>query len=254
MMATQPLNIVTVKAATKGAQQYVQDEKIRISRVTITKFQYGDRWPDEDYLSYVGTLSKKNEYKDPERFFWYMHKSPQLYARRFTFLPESDVDERFMREAILYAWNIIYQKSLYFRVTGRYEDAFRFIARKGATTTKTTQISKLPDAPPGTSYEIINTIAYASRLETLALYGFQQQGIMWYAAKKTQKKYPTLTVSFDFARPENYGVSHLPNDYMIPRIRIGRRQDVSPKMKRPGNRYNRRRRSARKLQRLRRGR
>lgn len=245
-----PLTADSVRRGVMASGQYIQDTKIRVSKSTIRTLRSQDKWPEE-YLSYNGTPSKKNEYKNPERFYAHMHKKPEWFNRDWRFRPYSDADEARMREALLYAWNVVFRQALYHKDSGSYEKAFRFIARTGTSVKKVNNLTSLPDAPPGTRYEIVNAIEYASRLETLALYYHQQQGILWHAYNMTKAKFPDLTVAFDFARASSYAVVH---NYMLPRLSIGRNQDLSPKSKRPGNRHRRRRRGARALQRARRGR
>jgi hypothetical protein len=242
--ALKPLNIRNVRAGALAARQYVNDEKITITRTTIAKLQYGDRWTEE-YISYVGTVSRQNEYKDHERFFRVMKAKPEWVNRKWTFFPSVEQDSALLREALLYAWDIIYKQSLYHQDSGRYGKSFRFFARTaGAATVERELISQLPDADAGTVYEIVNPLAYASRLETVALYYHRMQGIMFYAAQLTRKKYKDLSVAFNFVPSSLYGVSHTPRSYNLPRLQIGRREDLAPRLKRPGSQHNRRRRAA----------
>ena len=246
-----PLTAESVKRGVLANAQYIQDLKTDYSKATIRTLQSQDKWPEE-YLSYNGKPSRKNEYKNPQRFFTHMGKKPEWFNRNWYFRPYSDADEARMREALIYASNAAYPQVLYHKDDGNYERAMRVVARKGTDITVRKTVAELPPAPPGTRYEIVNLITYAARLETIALYYHHQQGILWHAYQKTKAKFPDLTVSFDFANASSYpGVAH---NYMLPRLSIGRNQDLSPKAKRPGNRHRRRRRGARALQRARRGR
>ena len=233
----QPLNIRTIKSAVKGATQYVQDEKIQISRRTITRFQYADRWPEE-YNSFVTSETRKNQYKDPERFFVIMHRHPEWYARKFIFRPLFDTG-KVIKEATLYANKIIHQQSqTYGVVSGFYGSSFDILVNR----VKLTSINQLDDLNGDSVVTFLNTAPYASTVESNALNIARIGGVIFYAAQLVRKKYPQLGVRFVFAQAQYVqGANH---KYQVPTLSIGSRANVIDKLSRPGK--NRRKRNRRR--------
>ena len=235
----QPLNIRTIKSAVNGARQYVQDEKIQISRRTITRFQYADRWPDE-YLSYVTSETKRNQYKDPERFFRIMHSKPEWYARKFIFRPLLDSSDE-IRQATLDAFRIIVsQASKYGTVSGHYASSFEVILDNQLLA----NISQLDNLSNDSVTSIINTAAYAGTVEKNALYFSQLGGVIYYAAKVISKKYPRLGVSFRYFKSAY--VPGANSKYDVPVLTIGTRSRVIGKLVKPGKAHRRRVRRSRR--------
>jgi hypothetical protein len=231
----QPLNIRTIKSAVTGARQYVQDEKIQVSRRTITRFQYGDRWPD-DYLSYVTSETKRNQYKDPIKFFRVMHAKPEWYARKFIFRPLIDSADE-IRQATIDAHRIVIdQASKYGTVSGHYASSFRVLLDDQLLS----GISKLDNLNNDSVTKILNTAAYAGTVEKNALYFSQIGGVIYYAAKVIQKRYPRLGVRFGYFKSVN--VAGTTSKYDVPVLTIGTRDRVIDKLVRPGKRHRRRNR------------
>ena len=230
----QPLNIRTVKTAVKGATRYVQDEKIQISRRTITRFQYGDRWPD-DYNSFVTSETRNNQYKDPDKFFVTMHRHPEWYARKFIFRPLFDTG-KVIKEATLYANRIIQKQSQAYGVlTGFYGSSFDILVNR----VKMTSLAQLDELNGDSVVTFLNTAPYASTVESNALNIAKIGGVLFYAAQLVRKKYPQLGVRFVFAQAQYVqGANHI---YQVPTLSIGSRANVIDKLSRPGK--NRRRRS-----------
>jgi hypothetical protein len=222
----QPMNIRNIKAAVTGAAQYIQDEKIQISRRTITRFQYAGEWPD-DYLSYVTRESKATEYTDPEKFFRVMHSKPQWYKRKFIFIPLVDASDQ-IKEATIMAFQLAIQQAGNFRtVSGLYGSSF-VINRDGAALTDVSQLDSL-DAR--SRIQILNKAPYAGALEANAVNVAKFGGILYYAAKKVQKAFPRLGVSFSYFTPSTVrGAVH---KYNVPVIEIGNKGIVRSKIKRP---------------------
>lgn len=229
----QPLNIRTIKSAVQGARQYVQDEKIQISRRTITKFQYGDRWPDK-YNSFVTSETRRNRYKDPDKFFAVMHSKPQWYARKFIFRPIDDYASKLIRQATIDAYNLIIRKAqAYGTITGHYSASFQ-IRLDGALLSNITQLDVLNN---DSVTQILNTAEYAGTSEKNALYFSGIGGIIYYAANMIKRNYPQLGVRYVYNRSATVGVRH---KYDVPVLTIGSRENVIDKIKKPGRNHRRR--------------
>ena len=231
----QPLNIRTVKTAVKGATQYVQDEKIQISRRTITRFQYGDRWP-EDYNSFVTSETRNNQYKDPDKFFVTMHRHPEWYARKFIFRPLYD-SGKVIKEATLYANRIIQKQSQAYGVlTGFYGSSFDILVNR----VKMTSLAQLDELNGDSVVTFLNTAPYASTVESNALNIARIGGVLYYAAQMVMRRYKELGVRFVFA-PAQYvkGANHY---YQVPTLSFGSRANVVDEISKPGKQHRRRRR------------
>jgi hypothetical protein len=236
----QPLNQRTIKSAVKGARQYVQDEKIQISRRTITKFQYGDRWPDE-YNSWVTSESRRNLYKDPEVFFRVMHSKPEWYAKKFIFKPVGAGLAPYITEAAIKAHKMIISQLREYvaapnvsgspnKSTGHYVSMIRLMINDDLIN-NVGQLNKIND---NDQIKISNIAEYATRTEANAFHHAKVGGIFYYAASMLRKKYPMLAFRFSFVKPAGYAIS-------IPTLAIGSSGVVAPKLQKPrGGTYNHR--------------
>jgi hypothetical protein len=232
----QPLNIRTIKSATKGAAQYVQDEKISLSRDNIYRFYAQGRWPQE-YTSYVGRISQQTRYDDPNRFFRVMHGRPDLYAKDFYFQPIRDTSEQ-LAEATRLAHSIVDQKAAeYVRqpdsvVTGHYQSRFAF--RLDGELIKS--YDQFDNADSDSKVYIYNTAIYAGTIEKNALYYTKIGGVLFYAANLLRKAYPDLGISFTYWKAERVPGTYT-NIYDVPMLVIGSKKVVTPEMRRPGRNH-----------------
>lgn len=219
-----------------GATQYVQDEKIQISRRTITKFQYGERWPD-DYLSYLGRISATSRFKDPDTFFKVMHHKPELYAKSFIFEPIRDITGQ-LAEATRLANSIVDQKAAeYVRqpdsvVTGHYQSRFTF--RLDGELIK--NYDQFDNADDSSRVYIYNTAIYAGTIEKNALYYTRIGGVLFYAAKIIKKAYPDLGVSFSYWKAERVPGTYT-NKYDVPMLVLGSKTSVPSVLRTPGRNH-----------------
>lgn len=236
----QPLNIRTIKSAVSGARQYVQDEKIQISRRTITRAQYGERWPDE-YNSWVTSETKRNLYKDHERFFRVMYSKPELYARKFIFRPIDDSHIKLIKSATIDAHRIIIQQLQKFIAAPNYSGSQNKSTGNYARRIKIMlsgrdlqSVSQLDGMSGNDTVTLLDTAEYATRSESNALYHAGVGGIFYFAAKTIRKRYPQLSIRFTFV---NYQARVLgqarPAGSSFPALTIGTHSTVSPKLQKP---------------------
>ena len=231
----QPLNIRTIKTAAMGAQQYVQDEKIQISRRTITKLQYSERWPDK-YLSYVTSERKRNQYKDPDKFFRVMHSKPELYTKRFIFRPILDVSGVIRKAAIEALAIAVRQANMLNVISGRYISSFKMYVDGNLATS-----NSLDTLNNNSVVQIYNTVPYASTLEANTfLYRASIGGIIYYAAQKIRSAYPELGVRFVFTQSQY--LADVNHNYATPVLSIGSKNNVVDGLTKPGKNARRRRR------------
>jgi hypothetical protein len=233
----QPLNIRTIKSAVKGSAQFVQDEKIRISRVSITKFQYQGRWPDE-YLSYVGRIGSQSRFKDPDNFFRAMHHKPNLYAKDFIFQPVRDIGGQLAEATRLVNSIVDKQARMYVNqpdsvVTGHYQSRFQF--RLDGSLIR--NYSQFDNADNDSRVYIYNTALYAGTIEKNALFYTKIGGVLFHAAKVISKAYPDLGVSFRYWKAGR--VPGTTSNYDVPMITLGSKTNVTDDIKRPGTNHRR---------------
>lgn len=240
--AVLPFNIRTVKASILGTQQFVQDEKIKIARTTITKFQYAGSWPDE-YYSYLTSELRGNQFKEPKRFYDLMHKRPQYYAKRFIFRPQGTNGAR-IAEAARYAFGLMLSHVRYFKnPTGFYAQSFRILIDGKYAAVDSLQTTSREQLTGDSVVRIYNVAPYASALESHFLNVLNIGGLMYYAAQMTRRKFGDVGVRFDFRQSQN-----LPgtiSKYMLPVLSLGSRDNVVDKMTKPGKNFRRRQRQAR---------
>lgn len=224
-MQQKPLSAKNVIETSVNLTRFVQNAKIDLSRTAITKFQYGNRWPDE-YLSFVGRGNNTQSGTDnPEAFFGRMSRRPDLYKLPFRFLPIIPLNYELIREAALFARSIVEQQAKPFRDTGAYQAAMRYVGF---------------DDPQGTFYEIYNPIIYGGALEAIATHYGRRQGILYYAAQRTKRKYPDVAVNFGYVSASEAG---LPHKYDYPSLTIADRTQLIDNIVRPGRRLKKRKRS-----------
>lgn len=248
-----PFNKQAVSGMVKDVTQYIQDEKIRISRGTIRGFQNLDMWPEE-YYSYVGSERRNNRYKDPARFFRVMHSRPlKYYRKRFIFRPIIDVSG-VLKDAAGLAFNLTLLKASGFgRVKNLYHTSFKMTVNGELATPES-----LDNLNEDSVIQIYNTAPYAGRLEALAFYRASMGGVLYYAAEKVKAAYPQVSVNFSYKNPGeiygSYGTTGSQGQaqyYAVPVITLGSRGTVIEGLKKPGKNIRRRERHARKMQRLR---
>jgi hypothetical protein len=236
-MPVNPLNLKTVKLATLGAKQYVQSEKIRVSKNGIFQFYTQSRWPSE-YLSYVGRVSNQTKFKDPNRFFKAMEDRPDLYAKDFIFQPVRDISGQLAEATRLVNSIVDKQARLYVNqpdsvVTGHYQSRFAF--RLDGELIR--NYSQFDNADNDSRVYIYNTALYAGTIEKNAVYYTKIGGVLYHAANVIRKAYPDLGVSFRYWKAAR--VPGTTSNYDVPMITLGSKTGVTDDIKRPGTNHRR---------------
>jgi hypothetical protein len=222
-------------------RQWVQDTKIEESRVRITKFQYGEKWPDE-YNSWVMSETPRNLYKDPDKFFASMHRNAdRFWKSKFIFKPLGGNDGAAIKEATEVALRTIrrqFQK--YFQApnvsgspnikTGRYMRQLNLLLNKKLVTS----VRQLDGLTNQDVVAITNIAEYATATERNALYHAKVGGILFFAAKKIKILYPQLSIRFTYIQSSNPMFASIGSYFSTaPVIQIGTHDTVSPKIQRP---------------------
>lgn len=223
------------KLEAKQAAQWVQDNKIAISKGTIRGAQSLGEWPKE-YLSYHTSVNKRNLYKDHNKFFRVMKSKPQLFRKKFIFLNPVDASSS-LPEAAKLAYRLIQQQASMFYDTGAYGRAFR-MELNGELVSNLSAFDTL-DAASIISFT--NIVPYASTLDARALYVNKVGGIMFYAAKKVEKAFPEVGVLFTFVQGDYH-------KYALPYLALGSRGNLQTGITRPGKNLRGRRRRAKRAE------
>jgi len=245
----QPLNIKTIQDTVRGTAQYIQDYKIDVSRTTIAREQSYGRWPIT-YNSFVTSETRNNLYRDPDKFFAFMHDRPRLYSRKFIFRPIGAGLR--IKEAVVYALGIIDQKTRDYIAapnvtgkpsvsTGAYGASFKLMNKYK----KINSVSELDNIDPRSQIQIANVAPYASTVERNALYYAKTIGVIYYAAMMVARKFPELGVRFTYPLAET--IPGALAKYQTPMLTIGSRDVVIDKFTKPGKNLRRRLRLERSI-------
>lgn len=237
------LTVQNVDRTARNIAQFIQDEKIRLSRHRIRQFQGRGRWPEE-YQSWVGKIADRNLFEDPERFFAVMASRPDLYTRRFTFRRGFDQAIKDLLDAAAMAYATLRSQAYKYGVkTGQYKDSFVMLTRRGASRRLLTNLSQLEDATADTVLEIYNPLEYASTVERNAVHHARIGGVFYFTGQKVKRRFPGLAVNFRYTTGDEFGgVSHY---YQVPVLSIGTRGNVTDQLQRPTRRRRRSRRRRR---------
>lgn len=245
-MNVKPLNISTIRATATNAAAAIQRRKIEVARTVIAKQQYAGRWPEE-YVSYSGPVGR-NPFKNPVTFFGVMAHRSKDYAKRFTFLPISESAMLQLAEAAQYLYDIMTSQSWKYGIdTGLYSRSFLMYVRSASGRRQVTSFGDLDQLSEEAVFEATNAVSYASTIESNALNIAKIGGVLYFAAKQVQKRFPELGVNFGYRKAEEYGFGH---KYDTPVVTIGSRKVVRDRLVRPGRRHRERAGIKRRLQRI----
>jgi len=232
----------------KGVPEFVNKTKIELTQRTLAKLARVGRWPDDDnYRVYLGR-GRSQRYKDPATFFRVMKAKPNLYPRRWVFEPNDVGSTELLVEAIAYAYMHSVRASLKHHKSGRLKASFLMLEKlpTGHYRVMTTPPFK-SDVTRDTEFLVLNFAEYASTIEAHAYQRVRDGGVMYLAAKMTEKKFKSLVVTFQYMNMDRMGLP-LTHKYMVPVIRIGMRGNKQVgKISRPGKNLRRRMRKARSL-------
>ena len=156
-----------------------------------------------------------------------MHARPKMWSKRFIFFPLVDASDQ-IKEATLMAFKLTIEQARNFKTrSGLYGSSF-VINLDGAMLS---DVSQLDDLNERSRVQILNRAPYAGALEANAVNVAKFGGILYYAAKKVQKAFPQLGVSFTYFKTGTVrGAAH---KYNVPVIEIGNKGVVRNKLKRP---------------------
>lgn len=242
-----PLNVRQQSGAVENIQTWIQEQKVEISRVNLTKLQYRGRWPDE-YDAFHTSLQKRNRYKDPAKFFRVMPKQPKLYAKKFIYTNTDDNIGIVMARAISDALSEALRQSRRYvmapnvsgsanRRTGFYDANFKIGIGRGNVIASATQLQNLQKTD---TVFLANVAEYAGSSEVNALFYANVGGILYYAAQRIKKKYKNLAVSFKYEPAGSIQGAYA--NKQIPVLRIAAKGVIDATIKTPGKNYRRRER------------
>ena len=233
-----------VQQLNKKITTYVQVRKVNASKITINNFQVRNEFALNDQItSYVTSTHQSNRYENIDRFYRVMNKSPKYWNKRFFYYgPRGGSNERILAAALM-AIEIAEQKTLaYPRIssTGHLLDSIRTYVNGPYTETPALDIRR---SKGSALFELVNIAEYGSTAEARAVYVTRQQGLLFYAANRVQRRFPELGIMFRYAKAEAFGLPHV---YNVPVLTIGSIDDVSGPWVRPGENIRRRKRERRR--------
>ena len=255
-MAVELTNL-TVESLKRDIQGDLQLTKVRISKVEIGALQRKtppEFPPNKDITSFVTSLHQRNSYKDIEHFYKQMINSPKLWLKKFIYVPAigegTDINDR-IAEAATLAIQIAHAKTAAYprnfsdagprgRTTGHLLDSITSYVNGDEEFSAASAIRR----SKGTAYfELTNTAEYGSTAEARAVHVTRQQGLIFYAANRVQRRYPDLGITFNFKPVELHG---LPHKYDIPVLTITSKDLSVGQWARPGYNIRKRARQARR--------
>jgi hypothetical protein len=222
----------------------IQQRKVEGSQETISKLQRRKQFPpNEKITSYVTSTTARNRYNKIERFWAVMNRSPKLWDKRFFYFSpraEGEIDNERMVEAALLAIEIAEKKTLDYprnwsaygprkaQPTGHLFDSIRTFVNGSESMNPLSAISSATSTP---IFELVNIAEYGSTAEARAVYVTRQQGLIFYAANRIQRRFPELGIMYRYAKAEDFGLPHV---YNVPVLTIGSPEEVNGPWVRPG--------------------
>ncbi len=213
---------------------FIQQKKVQYSIETIQEQQAKGRFPDK-FVSYVGSVAKRNEYQNPQQFFKTQLASPRLYARTFTFTHNETGSNEDILKAYKRALQIIEQQASFYVKTGLYKKSFESYIGGKLPKRPLTNDKQVIEGGPDISLYITSLLSYSSTLERHAVYQRTQVGgILYYAAQRIRREFKNLVVNYNYYKADYWGAPH---KYDVPVLEIGRAPRTVPKIRKPGKNF-----------------
>ena len=195
-----------------------------------------DKFPDDEYItSYVTSTNPNNRYVNLANFYVKMKQSyGKNWKKRFIHVANDAADNKRIAEAAEFATDIVLSKTAAYGVrSGWLFDSVTTLVN-GVVSYDYDKAIIASSAPP--IFEVTNFAEYASTVEARSYFS-AQAGIIYYAARRTQTKYPDLGILFYFTKAATFGLPHI---YDVPVLRIALPVDATGKWGRPGTNARRR--------------
>ena len=239
-MAVREISKQTVNETQIRLFSSIQLGKVKASRAELYNLQLQGRFPNDPYIvSYVATVNAKNRYPRLKRFYAKMLESPRRWRSQFIHMrTDTGTGNTVVAEAALMAYNLVYQQTMR-NYPGKYTTTrnrrygpsnpgltsyiHSFVNGKEVRTA-TSAYGALLKSTGEAQFEITNTAAYASTQEAFAYMAAKIGGIIYYAAKQVQKRYPQLAVLFYYADSADFGVTS--HKMVLPVLTISSEQRV----------------------------
>jgi hypothetical protein len=232
----------------------IQAVKISASKTEIGKLQAANRFPpNKDITSYVISTHPRNKFNDINRFYDVMSKGAKWWDKKFIYVaPQGSNNER-IAEAAVMAKAITETKTLAYpqnysssgpRRTASTGHLSRSIRTWVNGTETTTPASSIQNSSGVALFELVNTAEYGSTAEARAVYVTRQNGLIFYAANRVQRKFPELGIMFRFAKAADFGLPHI---YNVPVLTIGSPEQVNGPWVRPGGNIRKERKRNRRM-------
>ena len=239
-----------IEAAVDDIRNFVQANKVDFSRRTINKLIQNGQF-SEEYRSYVGTITDRNAFDDPDKFYRVMLATPKAFNRPFTFYSTGFFNRERLLEAVLFAIRTIDVQTSRFIGATRAGLPLSGAYRAGHVITKLEDNVRTLLASPDQILredgafiiQLWNAVDYAATVEKNAVYFARIGGIYFFAAEQLKQRFPDLSIRFTYYQPANIETSHT---QATPVLTIGDRRFVRDKIRRPGRNHLRRRRNARR--------
>jgi hypothetical protein len=242
-------SVISLKRDIQGDMQLA---KVRISKdeLGILQRKSPPEFPaNENITSFVTSTHQRNAFKDIDHFYKQMIISPKLWLKKFIYLPDTDSDaglNEMIAEAADMAIKLAHSKTASYP---RYDGIRPTRKLLSSITTYVNGIeaysvsSAIRNSEGAAYFELANIAEYGSTAEARAVMVTGQQGLIFYAANRVQRKYPTLGITFNFKPVELHGLQH---KYDIPVLTITSKEQSVGRWARPGSNIRKRARQTRR--------
>lgn len=237
----------------------VQKAKVDYSRQVINQLQVRDEFAKDkkDIISYHTSLNQSNRYIDIDKFWSVMLKSPKKWDKKFYYVTSGGGSDEIYRAAKMaidiarkqiqgYPDPALAHKNNRPGHPGMLLDSMRFTVDGSPTSNPLGDISSHTGGPV---FEMATTTPYASTAEASSYFS-AQSGLLYYAASRVQKKFPSVGVLFYYSKADSaLGLGGFGHKYDVPVVRIGPPDSATGKWGRPGTRRKKRQKFRRALER-----
>lgn len=214
----------------KSLQIQLQEEKLKYSTDAIKWMRSEGHFPEEDegIISFHTSTHRDKRYDDISRFYSYMAKSPKLWNKRFIFVAKTNERENIMAASEMAieiaALRVPVDKGNLLASLRYYVDGYL----------ESDPVRKMEQTEGNPIFAMRLSAEYASSVEARSYFGIGKAeaykgGILYYAAQRVARKFPSLAVIFNYEK----GLGH---QYDIPVIHIGSKDDVQGRFSKPGRR------------------
>ena len=232
----------SIKLSLDGVYDWVTQEKARAAALAMDSLSAKGRWPKDqkEVRGYIGRTGSGRQFNDVRGLYAYTKKNASTYyAKPLRFEPISVGDSKMLKRAADFAFRQTRSELSRHLLTGVNRDTAMYGFRSNI---KAPVQYGRGDYPINRDSEFLIPVVgeYASSVEAHSYQRAKTGGMVYAAAKMTERKFPQIVVRFSYTALSDIGLPQLHN-YAVPYIRLGLRGNpLKAKITRPGRNIRRR--------------